>query len=199
MSVTILRKRGLGVFIGIYKITSPSGRVYIGQSTSILHRWRMYRSRAKCLSQQPALFNSFQKHGVENHRFDILAWYSAGCDKDTLDLRECELIAEYKARGVQLLNIAEGGRGARHSDETKKKIGDANRGNKRPDLANYNRTVKPALMRGKCLSEDTRRKIGLAHKGKPSKCKGRVQGDEERAKRSRIISEWWAKRKGLAT
>jgi hypothetical protein len=91
----------------------------------------------------------------------------------------------------------EGGRGSRHSEETKAKIGAANRGNKRPDLAEYNRTVKPALVLGSKLSEEAKRKIAAASRGKHYG-KGRIQSAEERQKRSKITSEWWRqKREGL--
>jgi len=55
---------------GIYKITSPTNRVYIGQSVDIEDRWRDY----KCLDckSQTALYNSLLKYGVENHKFEIV-------------------------------------------------------------------------------------------------------------------------------
>lgn len=34
--------------IGIYKITSPSNKIYIGQSTNITRRWDEYR-KLQCL------------------------------------------------------------------------------------------------------------------------------------------------------
>lgn len=57
--------------IGIYKITSPSGRIYIGQSIDIEKRFKDYRSLNNCKSQIK-LYNSFLKHGVENHFFNII-------------------------------------------------------------------------------------------------------------------------------
>ena len=56
---------------GIYKITSPTERVYIGQSVDIEDRWSDYR----CLDckSQTALYNSLLKHGVENHKFEIVS------------------------------------------------------------------------------------------------------------------------------
>jgi group I intron endonuclease len=57
--------------IGIYKITSPSGKVYIGQSVDIKQRIRKY----KCLyntKKQVALYNSFKKYGYENHKVEVV-------------------------------------------------------------------------------------------------------------------------------
>ena len=67
---------------GIYKITSPSGNIYIGQSVNIKRRWRNYRTRIK--QAQKALAKSFEKYGVENHQFDIIEY----CSKEDLNCSE---------------------------------------------------------------------------------------------------------------
>ena len=51
--------------IGIYKITSPSQRIYIGQSINIEKRWKEY-SVTK-LKSQPKIKNSILKYGIKNH------------------------------------------------------------------------------------------------------------------------------------
>ena len=55
--------------IGIYKITSPTNKVYIGSSNNIFNRWCSYKN-LKCLTQTK-LYRSFLKHGVDNHVFEI--------------------------------------------------------------------------------------------------------------------------------
>ena len=45
--------------IGIYKITNPSNKVYIGQSTNIKERFRKYSKLSN--KRQIKLYNSFQK------------------------------------------------------------------------------------------------------------------------------------------
>lgn len=67
---------------GIYKITSPSGRVYIGQSKDIESRWSSYR-KANC-HQQRILFNSIVKYGWINHSFEVIE----ECEMDDLNCRE---------------------------------------------------------------------------------------------------------------
>lgn len=56
--------------IGIYKITNPSNKIYVGQSINIKKRFVNY----KCLNckGQIKLFNSFNKYGIKNHIFEIL-------------------------------------------------------------------------------------------------------------------------------
>lgn len=56
---------------GIYKITSPTGSVYIGQSTNIEKRFKDYRSHTSC-SRQVRLYASFLKHGAKKHTFEIV-------------------------------------------------------------------------------------------------------------------------------
>jgi group I intron endonuclease len=56
--------------IGIYKITSPSNRVYIGQSRNIAKRFREYSYYKG--NGQTRLFCSFTKYGVTNHIFETI-------------------------------------------------------------------------------------------------------------------------------
>jgi group I intron endonuclease len=58
--------------IGIYKITSPTKRVYIGQSKNIKRRFKEYKY--KLAKGQPRLNNSFLKHGIEKHNFEIICY-----------------------------------------------------------------------------------------------------------------------------
>lgn len=67
---------------GIYKITSPVGKVYIGQSSDIKNRFKVYQ-RLSC-KQQVKLYNSLKKYGVENHQFDIIEY----CSEEDLNCSE---------------------------------------------------------------------------------------------------------------
>lgn len=68
--------------IGIYKITSPSGKIYIGQSDNIKKRLTDYS--IKNTKTQPALCNSFKKYGKENHIFEIVE----ECEYINLNIQE---------------------------------------------------------------------------------------------------------------
>lgn len=69
--------------IGIYKITSPSSKVYIGQSIDITARWNTHR-RSINNKKKTKLINSFLKYGVDNHIFEIVEV----CDQKDLNIRE---------------------------------------------------------------------------------------------------------------
>jgi group I intron endonuclease len=68
--------------IGIYKIISPSGKIYIGQSKDINQRWKFY-SFYNC-KNQIKLYNSLKKYGFDMHVFDIIE----ECSLEHLDKRE---------------------------------------------------------------------------------------------------------------
>jgi group I intron endonuclease len=51
--------------IGIYKITNPNGKIYIGQSTNIEERW--LKGHKHNSGSGKKLKNSFIKYGWENH------------------------------------------------------------------------------------------------------------------------------------
>ena len=68
--------------VGIYKITSPTKRVYIGQSVNIEHRKDLY-SKKHCKSQFK-LYNSILKYGWGSHKFEIIE----ECKRGELNERE---------------------------------------------------------------------------------------------------------------
>src|ERR1044072_2313852 len=112
---------------GIYKITSPTGNVYSGQSVDIKDRWRRYKRRGAYA--QHVLQRSFYKHGVHAHLFEILHQLPVDVDKAIINIYECLYIDIYKSAGCVLLNIKEGGGGGvKMPDEVKNKIGKANKG-----------------------------------------------------------------------
>lgn len=100
------------VICGIYKITSPTGRIYIGQSVDIYRRWLSYFSPKKCKAQV-RLYNSLMKYGVENHKFEIIEL----CDKSELNSREIFWIKELKTFSLEYpdtgLNLTLGGKGVK--------------------------------------------------------------------------------------
>ena len=95
--------------IGIYKITSPSGKVYIGQSWSVEKRLYRYKHYLSSSSSQSVLHNSFLRYGPENHEMEILVQLSEDVCQDLLDYHEIKLIKEFKVAGFSLLNVTNGG------------------------------------------------------------------------------------------
>jgi group I intron endonuclease len=69
--------------IGIYKITSPSGKVYIGQSVNVIQRKYSYVNCHKS-TIGPKIHNSISKYGWEKHIHEIIEQ----CSLDELNDRE---------------------------------------------------------------------------------------------------------------
>jgi len=70
--------------VGIYKITNPTGKIYIGQSVDIEKRFYRYRILSKNIQLQVILYRSFLKYGVDNHEFEIIE----ECNVDSLNEKE---------------------------------------------------------------------------------------------------------------
>lgn len=81
----------------VYKITSPTNRIYIGSTSNIKKRWGDYRCE-DCKSQRK-LYNSFKKYGVNNHKFEII-W------EGTIDdMLQQELILGMKFNVLNINNL----------------------------------------------------------------------------------------------
>lgn len=108
--------------IGIYKILSPTGKIYIGQSVNLIHRTRRY-SYNGCHAQ-PRIDNSIKKYGWDKHKLEIIE----ECSIEQLNEREIYWGTFYDVLGKNGLNCIVGkGRGI-VSEETKQKISKGNLG-----------------------------------------------------------------------
>jgi group I intron endonuclease len=124
---------------GIYKIISPSNKIYIGQSIDIERRFRHYK-KMSC-KDQVKIYNSFLKYGVDAHIFEILEL----CDTEDLNNRERHYQDLYDsvANGLNLLYVKSEHFNGGHSEESKKKISDS--------------------LKGKTFTDEHKYKIGLGN------------------------------------
>ena len=124
---------------GIYKIISPSNKVYIGQSIDIERRFRHYK-RLSC-KDQVKIYNSFLKYGVNAHIFEVLEL----CDTKDLNNREryYQDLYDSVVNGLNLLYVKSEHFNGGHSEESKKKISDS--------------------LKGKTFTDEHKYKIGLSN------------------------------------
>jgi group I intron endonuclease len=141
---------------GIYSITSPTGRIYIGQSTDIEKRLYYYQTCWKHIKPQRKLYSSFKKYGVESHIFKVVE----ECDLDILDEREIFYIGLFEST-VNGLNIKLGGVGGKQTQETKNRIGKSNKGISRPKTLEHIEKLK-----GQTRNSETKLKMSVAKKNK---------------------------------
>jgi hypothetical protein len=148
--------------MGIYKITSPTNKIYIGQSTNIENR-KYYYASIKC-DKQPKLYNSLVKYGWEQHIFEVIE----ECNLEQLNEREIYWGQYYDVLGENGLNLRLGDANGLCSEETKQKIGLTN---SRPKPDNFNSNLKKPVLQfdkqGNLIAEyesyhDAKNKTGLS-------------------------------------
>jgi group I intron endonuclease len=108
---------------GIYKITSPSGNCYVGQSVNIEKRWMAHRYSVKKERHNRAFTNAVKKYGIDSFVFEILE----ECSVDELTDREQFWMDKLKPKYC-IRVAADSNFGLVHSEETKRKMSEANRG-----------------------------------------------------------------------
>lgn len=134
--------------IGIYKITNPKGKIYIGQSINIENRFKVYK-RYNCKGQSK-IYESLKKYKHSNHLFEIVI----ECNIDQLNELERYYQEYYNVLSKNGLNcqyVKTDLKKYMHSDETKSKIGKSNKG----------KTGRKFVM-----TEDHKNKIAFANTGK---------------------------------
>jgi group I intron endonuclease len=154
--------------IGIYKITNPKGKVYIGQSINIERRFKEYKRLAK-RSAGRKILNSLKGYGVENHIFEVIE----ECLKEQLHEREYYWKKHYTSVEDGLncdyfdssggprseetkRRISEGAKGKKRSEETKQKL-------RKPKTEEHKQNISKAKQN---ISEETKRRISEGKKGK---------------------------------
>lgn len=108
----------------IYKLTSPNGKSYIGQTVQEpCKRWSKHHTKA--MSDTPtnrceALSNAIKKHGWDNFTKEIIET----CSESDLDDLEQHYIEHFNTVSPNGYNLTHGGRGGSNtmSDETKAKM-----------------------------------------------------------------------------
>lgn len=161
---------------GIYGIQNTvTGKWYVGQAEDIYKRWGKHRRELRSgTHHSEKLQRSFDKHQIGAFLFCILE----ECAPDKLDEREIYWISQKDSlkNGYNMTNGGGGVRGWKMPEASRNKLSDALKrsaywiGKKQPEELNRRRSL--ALMGeknhnyGKSPSEETRRKLRLAHKGR---------------------------------
>lgn len=149
--------------VGIYCITSPTNKKYVGQSWNIRDRvWRYSRLHCK---EQTVLYNSLAKYGFEAHTIEVVYSGDTAITQSQLDQYENFFWREYKTKGFTMLNVREpNGSHGRLSEETKMKLREAR---KNRVLTEETKRKISEAMKGKKFTEAHKLAISLAKKGKP--------------------------------
>ncbi len=85
---------------GIYKIVSPSGKIYIGSSSDV--RARMFRYKNLHCVKQTKIYRSLVKYGWDKHNFSVIH----ECEKEELHMWERLYAEHYNTLGPNGLNLS---------------------------------------------------------------------------------------------
>jgi group I intron endonuclease len=164
-------KKQNNAIIGIYKITNPKGKIYIGQTTNISKRKNNYKN-IKC-NKQPKIYNSLMKYGWEQHIFEVIE----ECSLNQLNEKEIYWGLYYDVLGEMGLNLRLGDANGLCSEETKQKMKKAalNMTPSHKEKLSIARINKP-------IPESTKTKMSLA-------ATGRKRSEESKIKQSHSISK----------
>lgn len=195
-----MERKGVAIYIkeismiGIYKITNPKGRIYIGQSTDIDRRRSSYTNRI--IKGQPRLSRSVAKYGFSEHIFEVVE----ECEVGLLNVRErhwqdfynvlskaglnCILQGSEEKRVVysdELLKQRSESAKRPRTEEQKVKLSELHKGKR---LSQETKELISRANVGKVLSEVTRKKMSESKKGKPL-------SDATKEKRAASIAKRW--------
>lgn len=184
---------------GIYKITNlDTGKCYVGSAVKIKSRWSEHRNDLKRGTHHSAkLQNAWNKYGADRFDFSILEYVA---DRNDLVCREQHWMdsLDCVASGYNVLPVAGSALGRVVSEETCRKISEANTGNVWTD---ERKAAASAARKGRPVSQSAAKKISEALRGKKrkpltelhrarigAKSKGRSPSAETRMKLSKAIT-----------
>jgi group I intron endonuclease len=169
--------------ICVYKITSPSGKNYIGSSVNYKRRLTQYKGTGA--KTQTILYNSFAKHGFDNHVFEIVEL----CTKENVLERELYYGLLYEVLGDKGLNCKLPKFGEKYQSTRQETIDKMKQWKPSEDTI-----AKMKAWKRKPVSEEVKQKLREANLGKKAsdetkkkmslKWEGRIVSEETKQKMS---------------
>ena len=145
---------------GIYKITSPSNKIYIRQSRNFIRRKNNYK-KYNCKSQ-PKLYNSLKKYTFDNHTIELIHKLDFNISQEDLNYWEFFYYNKYKNENFELLNLRECGTNGKMSEEAKLKMSISG---KNKIITEKHRKNMGLAQKGRKHSEQTKKKMSEWQKG----------------------------------
>lgn len=181
---------------GIYMISNPKGRFYVGQSLYLEGRKKTYEN-LNCKTQTK-LYRSLLKYGWENHGYMILEH----CEEEKLNNKERFYQDTYDClkKGLNCRLTKSDDKSGYMSDESKKKMSLSCTGRKHTDESKAKMSISKKghipWTKGKKMSIETRKKNQKAAKGNTN-MKGKKHSDETKQKISNSKKGKTSNRKGI--
>jgi len=165
---------------GIYRITSPSGKVYIGKDQYFPQRMVNHRhiSRNKKKTEHNSPIHlAIRKYGWENMIVEGIDFEAKSVDELAHREEVWIWLSNSKKKGYNQTHGGEGTTGFKHSDKTKKLISKKATGRKQTPEQKRNASLANI---GRKHSEETKQKMSVAQKGK-------IVSDQQKRKQSKAM------------
>lgn len=153
----------------IYKITTPSGRIYVGQTVNFRRRMTEHRYLVK--HKTSPLYSSIKKYGFDAHLFGIIHELPDDTTQSIIDEYEKYYISQFTDCGFSVMNLERGGTkgkvGVVKSPETRAKLSEKLKGRKFTEehkLRIAQASIGHKRLLGRKFSDDHKRKIGDANR-----------------------------------
>jgi len=176
---------------GIYviKAKGPFGKAYIGQAQDIFERWARHKNMLRSNTHHNLpLQNYYNKYSSESLEYKVLEY----CSIDELTVKEQFWIDFHKKNGG-VFNIVDAAENPMRNEASRMKVSLAMRGNKNGLGVIKSEETRRKLSeanKGKTLSEEHKQKLSQAHTGKTlspehvEKLRGRTHSEETKRKMS---------------
>ena len=153
----------------IYKLVSPSGKVYIGQTSRTFEK--RFKEHCSGTSGGTIIEKALKKYGPENFITEILLI----CDDNLLNEYETDFIKKYDCIEPKGYNIRSGGSAGKHSDISKERMRQSKLGCKNPNYGKPRSDKFKEIMKekksgenhhffGKTLSIEHKQALSISHK-----------------------------------
>lgn len=150
----------------IYRLTSPSGMVYIGKTWYFSRRMNQHKADAKTMHKCRVLHKAIRKYGFDAFAIDIL--HSGVVDEAELSRLEIAEIARHNSHLPHGYNMTSGGEGASglvFTAEHRQKIGaKVSAARKGVPLKLSHREAISRGLKGRVHSQETRNKLSTVAK-----------------------------------
>lgn len=153
----------------IYKLVSPSEKVYIGQTTRTFEK--RFKEHCSGHGGGTIIENALKKYGPDNFIIEILLT----CDDNLLDENEIAFIKKYDCIEPKGYNVRSGGSNGKHSDESKERMRQSKLGSNNPNYGKPRSDKFKEIMKqkksgenhhffGKTLSVEHKQALSTSHK-----------------------------------
>jgi group I intron endonuclease len=172
----------------LYRLTSPSGKVYIGITKNAHKRWQQHALAAD-RGSKITIHAAIRKYGFDNFKKEILLTSTFSYVKEM----EVKAVAAFNCIAPNGYNLTKGGDGIvgfKHSDKTKTLISTALIGHSVSDKTKE--SLSKSLKGKKIHTEDSKRKISAYQLGRPKsqEMRERLSSSTKGKRRAHITDEF---------